>query len=291
MQELHYRLDVNSLHRDESATALALNDLGRITLRTAVPLFVDEYRRNRTTGSFILVDEGTFETVGAGMILGASPSSRRARSADSHRPTAAPSPNVVWHESEVPRDERWRATACTAPRCGSPACRARASRPSRVRSAPSCSPTRGVLTTTLDGDNLRHGLNGDLGFSADDRAENVRRVGEVARLFADAGVIALVPLISPYRAGRDHARALHDAAGLVFVEVFVDTPIEVCEQRDPKGLYAKARAGRAHRLHRHRRPLRGAACTRAGAPGRSRSRRSSGAAAIADLLVAHGVLS
>ena len=104
-------------------------------------------------------------------------------------------------------------------------------------------PDRGVLSYTLDGDNLRHGLNGDLGFSADDRAENVRRVGEVARLFADAGVIALVPLISPYREGRDHARALHDAAGLGFVEVFVDTPIEVCEQRDPKGLYKKARAG------------------------------------------------
>jgi bifunctional enzyme CysN/CysC len=102
---------------------------------------------------------------------------------------------------------------------------------------------RGILTYTLDGDNLRHGLNGDLGFSADDRAENVRRVGEVARLFADAGVVALVPLISPYRAGRDRARALHVAAGLVFLEVFVDTPIEVCEQRDPKGLYAKARAG------------------------------------------------
>ena len=100
-----------------------------------------------------------------------------------------------------------------------------------------------MLTYTLDGDNLRHGLNGDLGFSADDRAENVRRVGEVARLFADAGVVALVPLISPYRAGRDRPRALHEAAGLVFVEVFVDTPLEVCEQRDPKGLYAKARAG------------------------------------------------
>jgi bifunctional enzyme CysN/CysC len=100
-----------------------------------------------------------------------------------------------------------------------------------------------VLTYTLDGDNLRHGLNGNLGFSADDRAENVRRVGEVARLFADAGVIAVVPLISPYRAGRDHARALHDAAGLTFLEVFVDTPLEVCEARDPKGLYKQARAG------------------------------------------------
>ncbi len=95
----------------------------------------------------------------------------------------------------------------------------------------------------LDGDNLRHGLNGDLGFSAADRAENVRRVGHVARLMADAGVVVLVPLISPYRADRDAARALHDDAGLPFLEVFVDTPIELCEQRDPKGLYAKARAG------------------------------------------------
>ncbi|HJR90904.1 MAG TPA: adenylyl-sulfate kinase, partial [Acidimicrobiia bacterium] len=95
----------------------------------------------------------------------------------------------------------------------------------------------------LDGDNLRLGLNGDLGFAADDRAENVRRVGEVARLFADAGVVAIVPVISPYRADRDRVRAIHAEAGLAFVEVFVDTPIEVCEARDPKGLYAKARAG------------------------------------------------
>jgi bifunctional enzyme CysN/CysC len=95
----------------------------------------------------------------------------------------------------------------------------------------------------LDGDNLRHGLNGDLGFSADDRHENVRRVGEVARLFADAGVVALVPLISPYGSDRDRARAAHAQAGLPFVEVFVDTPIDLCEQRDPKGLYARARAG------------------------------------------------
>jgi bifunctional enzyme CysN/CysC len=95
----------------------------------------------------------------------------------------------------------------------------------------------------LDGDNLRHGLNHDLGFSPEDRSENVRRVGEVARLFADAGVVALVPLISPYGADRDRARAAHELADLIFVEVFVDTPIELCERRDPKGLYAKARAG------------------------------------------------
>ncbi len=95
----------------------------------------------------------------------------------------------------------------------------------------------------LDGDNLRHGLNGDLGFSAADRSENVRRVGHVARLFADSGSVAIVPLISPLREHRDLVRTLHEAAGLPFLEVFVDTPIELCEQRDVKGLYAKARAG------------------------------------------------
>jgi adenylyl-sulfate kinase len=152
------------------------------------------------------------------------------------------SPNVVWHESEVPRAERWRASGAHGATVWFTGLSG--SGKSTVASALTALLTaRGVLSYTLDGDNLRHGLNGDLGFSADDRAENVRRVGEVARLFADAGVVALVPLISPYRAGRDHARALHEAAGLEFVEVFVDTPLAVCEQRDPKGLYRKARAG------------------------------------------------
>lgn len=95
----------------------------------------------------------------------------------------------------------------------------------------------------LDGDNLRHGLNADLGFSSADRDENVRRAGEVAAILAEAGVVAIVPLISPYRAARDRARAVHEARGVPFFEVFVDTPIEVCEERDPKGLYTKARAG------------------------------------------------
>ncbi len=95
----------------------------------------------------------------------------------------------------------------------------------------------------LDGDNLRHGLNANLGFSTEDRNENVRRVAHVARLFADAGTISIVPLISPYRELRDLARALHVAADIAFHEVFVDTPLEVCEARDPKGLYKMARAG------------------------------------------------
>jgi bifunctional enzyme CysN/CysC len=102
---------------------------------------------------------------------------------------------------------------------------------------------RGQAAALLDGDNIRHGLNADLGFSEEDRTENVRRVGEVARLLADAGVVALVPVISPYRAGRDATRVAHRSSGLPFIEVFVDTPLEACEARDPKGLYAMARRG------------------------------------------------
>ena len=95
----------------------------------------------------------------------------------------------------------------------------------------------------LDGDNLRHGLTGDLRFSAKDRAENVRRTASVAALLADAGVIALVSLVSPYAADRAAARELHEQQGIEFIEVFVDTPLETCEQRDPKGLYARAPSG------------------------------------------------
>ncbi len=99
----------------------------------------------------------------------------------------------------------------------------------------------GRLVYVLDGDNVRHGLNGDLGFSADDRVENIRRIGEVSALFGDTGVITLVAFISPFRADRELARRA--AEGVPFFEVFVDTPLEICEQRDPKGLYKKARAG------------------------------------------------
>ncbi|HEU5112145.1 MAG TPA: adenylyl-sulfate kinase, partial [Acidimicrobiia bacterium] len=101
----------------------------------------------------------------------------------------------------------------------------------------------GRAAYVLDGDNLRHGLNADLGFGAADRSENVRRVGEVARLLADAGLIVLVPVISPFASDRKMVREAHEQASLAFIEVFVDAPLEVCEQRDPKGLYARARAG------------------------------------------------
>jgi len=102
---------------------------------------------------------------------------------------------------------------------------------------------RGHLAYVLDGDNIRHGLNKNLGFSAADREENIRRIGEVAKLFADCGVLTMTSFISPYRKDRESARALHVAGQLPFVEVYLNTPIETCEQRDPKGLYKKARAG------------------------------------------------
>lgn len=104
---------------------------------------------------------------------------------------------------------------------------------------------RGHLAYVLDGDNIRHGLNKNLGFSAADREENIRRIGEVAKLFADTGIITLTSFISPYRKDRDQVRQIHADAGLVFIEVFVEVPIDICEQRDPKGLYAKARAALA----------------------------------------------
>jgi adenylyl-sulfate kinase len=152
------------------------------------------------------------------------------------------SSNVTWHHGHLSREERWRASGlhgATVWLTG-----LSGSGKSTVASAVErLLVEEGRPAYVLDGDNVRHGLNGDLGYSAADRDENVRRVSEVARLFADAGVIVLVPLISPYRVGRERARTAHDSAGLPFVEVFVDTPIELCEQRDPKGLYAKARAG------------------------------------------------
>ena len=95
----------------------------------------------------------------------------------------------------------------------------------------------------LDGDNIRHGLNKNLGFSAEDRAENIRRIGEVSKLFAEAGILTIASFISPYKADRDIVRKLHDDANLPFAEVYIDIPLEVAEERDPKGLYKKARAG------------------------------------------------
>ena len=150
-------------------------------------------------------------------------------------------PDIVWHPTTISRDERWRrhglagATVWFTGLSGSGKSTVADAVAVRLLAA-------GRPAYLLDGDNIRHGLNADLGFSAPDRAENVRRIAEVARLMADAGLVVLVPVISPYRAGRAQARG-YVVAGLPFVEVHVDTPLAECERRDPKGLYARARAG------------------------------------------------
>jgi adenylyl-sulfate kinase len=152
------------------------------------------------------------------------------------------SSNVTWHSGTVAREQRWEALGqrgATVWFTGLPA-----SGKSTVSAAVEARLVEaGRPAYRLDGDNLRHGVCGDLGFSAEDRDRNVRRTAEVARLFADAGVIAVVSIVSPYAAARAAARELHERDGLRFVEVFVNTPLEVCEARDPKGLYARARAG------------------------------------------------
>ena len=224
---LDYRLDVNTLHRDKSATALKLNELGRVSLRTQVPLLLDEYTRNAATGSFILIDPDTNVTVAAGMVRDTAPAATR---------TATP--NTVRHQSLVTSGERLTMgrTLWFTGLSGS-------GKSSIAVLAEQMLLEQGSPAYILDGDNLRHGLNADLGFTMADRAENLRRLAHVATLMADAGLTVLVPAISPLEEHRELARKVHSEAGIEFFEVFVDTPLADCELRDPKGLYARARAG------------------------------------------------
>ncbi|VEG57142.1 sulfate adenylyltransferase, large subunit [Mycolicibacterium aurum] len=222
---LDYRLDVNTLHRDKEATALKLNELGRISLRTQVPLLLDEYSRNTATGSFILIDPNTNGTVGAGMIL-------------PQVSTRTSSPNTVRHESLCTADDRLSTGRMIwfTGLSGS-------GKSSVAMLVEQKLLEKGVPAYVLDGDNLRHGLNADLGFSMADRSENLRRLAHVASILADSGQVVLVPAISPLAEHRELARKVAADAGVEFMEVFCDTPLEDCERRDPKGLYAKARAG------------------------------------------------
>ncbi|MCB0941042.1 MAG: adenylyl-sulfate kinase [Mycobacterium sp.] len=224
---LDYRLDVNTLHRDKSATALKLNELGRITLRTQVPLLLDEYVRNSSTGSFILIDPDTNVTVAAGMVRDTAPASARSAS-----------PNTVRHQSLVTAGDRLTKgrTLWFTGLSGS-------GKSSVAVLVEQKLLEHGCPAYILDGDNLRHGLNADLGFSMADRAENLRRLAHIATLMADAGLTVLVPVISPLEEHRELARKVHTDQGTEFFEIFVDTPLADCERRDPKGLYAKARAG------------------------------------------------
>jgi bifunctional enzyme CysN/CysC len=220
---IKHGINVNTLERTP-ATTLAVNDIAVANIATDRRLPFDPYQANRESGGFVLIDRLTNVTVGAGMIdfalrrsdnihWQALDVSKEARVAiKGHRP------GVVWFTGISGAGKSTIANALER----------------RLHAL-------GCHTATLDGDNVRHGLNRDLGFTDADRVENIRRVGEVAKLMADAGLLVLVSFISPFRAERDAARALVDAGE--FVEVFVDTPLRVAEGRDRKGLYRKARAG------------------------------------------------
>jgi len=230
--EVRYRIDVETLHRDEQVSTLELNDLARVHLELSSPLVFDSYRRNRLTGSLILIDEATNDTVAAGVILDTE--------VEEH-PTDR-SPNVRWQGSRLTRERRWRElghSGATLWFTGLPG----AGKSTVAAAVEERLLEMGRPAFLLDGDNLRHGLNGDLGFDEHARTENVRRTAHVARLLAESGTVALVSLVSPYAADRSSAAALHADDQLDFIEVFVDAPLELCEQRDPKGLYARARAG------------------------------------------------
>jgi bifunctional enzyme CysN/CysC len=232
VQAINDRWDPDTLEVLADPSSLALNDIGRVSLRTSSPVLADPYRRNGVTGAFILIDEHSNDTVGAGII----------REAREVTPKTEGRRDVTWHPSALDRGDRWRSLSqagATVWLTGLPA-----SGKSTIAVAVERQlVAAGQAAYLLDGDNIRHGLSDDLGFAPGDRAENVRRVGQVARLMADAGVVAVVSLVSPLRSDREVPRQLHDAAGLPFLEVHVDTDVEECARRDPKGLYAKARAG------------------------------------------------
>ena len=232
VQALHSRLDPETLDELDGPVELVLNDIGTVTLRTSSVVVADTYADSRDSGAFILIDESTNDTVGAGTIL----------EAREVKPGAHPRTDIRWHPSSLDRSYRWRATGqpgATIWFTGLPA----SGKSTIAVAVERALVESGRVAYLLDGDNLRHGLSDDLGFSPGDRAENIRRVGHLTRLLADAGVVTLASLASPLRSDRDIARALNAAAKLPFIEVYVATPLAECERRDPKGLYAQARAG------------------------------------------------
>lgn len=222
--KLKHRVNVNSFAR-EAAKSLTMNEIGVCNISTQAPIAFDAYKANKTTGNFVIVDRLTNDTVGAGMI-------------DFPLRRAA---NVHWHAMDINKQAR------SAQKQQAPAVLwftglSGSGKSTIANALDRILNAHGRHTYLLDGDNVRHGLNRDLGFTDADRVENIRRVAEVAKLMADAGLIVLVSFISPFRDERRMAREL--MAEGEFVEIFVDTPIEECARRDPKGLYEKARAGK-----------------------------------------------
>ena len=231
VDQLVHRVELDTLGAEPEPAALELNDLGVISVSTTTPICVDPYRVNRRTGAFVLIDEATGDTVAAGMVL---------QSDEMREPRGAT--NVIWQDSRTTRAqrvERLGHAGATVWLTGLPG----AGKTTVAAAVEERLVASGRAAYLLDGDNLRHGLNSNLGFTEADRTENVRRTAEMARLFADAGFVVLVSVVSPDADARAAARGIHDEHELPFIEVFVDAPVEVCEQRDPKGHYARARAG------------------------------------------------
>jgi bifunctional enzyme CysN/CysC len=237
VRSLSYTVDPRQLHR-ERRESLELNEIGRVSIDLLAPIPCDAYARNRTTGAFVLIDPTTNATVAAGMVIereekGDEPSAGRA--------AAAPvSQNIVPEGSLVSAELR-RSVFGHAPATIWLTGLSGSGKSTIAKELELRLLKQGVKAFILDGDNVRHGLNRDLGFSPEQRSENIRRVAEVARLMNDAGLVVITAFISPYEADRNQAREV--IGDERFLEIHVDTPLDVCESRDPKGLYAKARAG------------------------------------------------
>jgi bifunctional enzyme CysN/CysC len=220
---IKYKIDVNT-REHLAAQTLELNDIGFCNVSTPMPIAFDPYTENRKTGSFIIIDRFTNRTVGAGMIAFG-----LRRGTNIHR-----QPLLVGKAERAGLKQQKPAIIWFTGLSG-------AGKSTIANIVEQLLNMAGHHTTLLDGDNVRHGLNRDLGFTEADRVENIRRVGEVAKLMVEAGLIVICSFISPYRAERDMVRQL--VGDGEFIEVFVDTPLEDCIGRDPKGLYAKAKAG------------------------------------------------
>ena len=240
ISSLDYKIDVDTMHREETET-LELNEIARIQLTTTQPLYYDRYQLNRHTGSFILIDPATNNTVAAGMIRG------KSRDVDDllagevdQAPSRPKSSNVVWEQEGI-------SLAAREARNGHKAAilwftgLSGSGKSTIAKKLEQRLFGDGVHTMFLDGDNLRHGLNGDLGFSSADRQENIRRAAEVAKLAFAHGHLTLACFISPFTADRRYARSLVPDGR--FLEVFVKCDLDVVKRRDTKGLYAKALAG------------------------------------------------
>jgi bifunctional enzyme CysN/CysC len=240
VSELNYKIDVDTMHR-EPAETLTLNEIGRIQLTTTQPLFYDRYQLNRATGSFILIDSTTNKTVAAGMIRGRAQDVEDLMAGEVETAPARPkSSNVVWEQEGITladREERNGHKAAILWFTGLSG----SGKSTIAKKLEQRLFTDNVRTMFLDGDNLRHGLNGDLGFSSADRQENIRRAGEIAKLSFAHGEITLACFISPFKADRRFARQLVPNGR--FIEIYVKCDLDVVTRRDTKGLYAKAIAG------------------------------------------------